>query len=437
VKIAFLPACGSGHLNPMTTLARAMMSRGHEVVVVSVLDAEPFAHAAGLPFVPCCERDCPRGSTIPTTQRVGNMQGDEAMASTFWLIACSMQSAFRDLPRLFRTEAIDAVVIDQIQSELGLVPLYLGLPYVNVSCALHFDMSGNTPLCIYDWPHANTPEALARNREGVRRFQQTIKIGNAAGKAYAEQMGLDIDWADPLATISKLAWVTQVPREFDFDGAVWPKQFHHSGPFNDGVGRIPCEFPWDRLTGEALVYASMGTLQNGIEEVFSTIAEAVRRIPNVQLVMPVGPNVDPNRLAGLRENAIVVARAPQIEILKRAALCITHAGLNTVLETLANGVPIVAIPVTNDQPGVAARVAHTETGRFVPAQQVTAENLAELVHEVLGDSTYGQNALRLSKAITARGGLTLAAQLIEQAFGIKPDVALVSGRRGLEEVSTR
>jgi len=155
------------------------------------------------------------------------------------------------------------------------------------------------------------------------------------------------------------------------------------------------------------------------------------------LVMPVGPNVDPNRLAGLRENAIVVARAPQIEILKRAALCITHAGLNTVLETLANGVPIVAIPVTNDQPGVAARVAHTETGRFVPAQQVTAENLAELVHEVLGDSTYGQNALRLSKAITARGGLTLAAQLIEQAFGIKPDVALVSGRRGLEEVSTR
>src|SRR6266853_6737775 len=55
----------------------------------------------------------------------------------------------------------------------------------------------------------------------------------------------------------------------------------------------------------------------------------------------------------------------RLSLLKRAALCITHAGLNTSLESLAQGVPMVAIPVTNDQPGVAARIAYTKTGEFV------------------------------------------------------------------------
>jgi zeaxanthin glucosyltransferase len=43
-------------------------------------------------------------------------------------------------------------------------------------------------------------------------------------------------------------------------------------------------------------------------------------------------------------SAIVVSKAPQIELLKRAELCITHAGINTTLESLALGVPMVAIP---------------------------------------------------------------------------------------------
>jgi len=434
VKIAFLPACGPGHLNPMTALARATQARGHEVVVISTLDAEPFVHAAELSFLPVCERDSPRGSINAAFQRLGNLQGDQAMAFTFWLIANSVQSTFRDLPRLLKTQAIDAVVIDEIQSELGLVPRHLGLPYANASCALHFDMSGNTPLCVHDWSHSNTPEALARNRQGVQRLQQTIKFGNAAGKAYAEKVGLDIDWSDPLATISKLAWVTQAPKEFDFDGAVWPHQFHHTGPFHDGGGRIPSEFPWDRLTGEPLVYASMGTLQNGIEDVFTAIAEAVNRKPNVQLVISIGTNIDATRIGGLRDNTVVVTRAPQIEILKRAALCITHAGLNTVLETLAKGVPIVAIPVTNDQPGVAARVAHTATGKFVPVQQLTSERLSVLVDEVLENPVYRENALRLSKAIIGRNGLQYAVDLIERAFGIATETTSTIGRNDREVV---
>ena len=77
----------------------------------------------------------------------------------------------------------------------------------------------------------------------------------------------------------------------------------------------------------------------------------------MRLVLSIGPILDPQRIEVLPANAVVVDRAPQIELLKRSALCITRGGLNTTLEAMAQGVPLVAIPVTNDQPGVAARIA--------------------------------------------------------------------------------
>jgi UDP:flavonoid glycosyltransferase YjiC (YdhE family) len=86
-------------------------------------------------------------------------------------------------------------------------------------------------------------------------------------------------------------------------------------------------------------------------------------------------------------------------LLKRSALCITHAGLNTTLEALTQGVPLVAIPVTNDQPGVAARIAYTKTGAFVPLKELTVSRLTLLIDEVLQNPEYRDNANRLRQVI--------------------------------------
>ena len=81
-------------------------------------------------------------------------------------------------------------------------------------------------------------------------------------------------------------------------------------------------------------------------------------IEGVQLVLSTGKNVDINALRPLPANAIVAPSLPQVELLSRASICITHAGINTVLEALSAGVPLVAIPVGFDQPGIAARIAY-------------------------------------------------------------------------------
>src|SRR5262249_36700981 len=117
-------------------------------------------------------------------------------------------------------------------------------------------------------------------------------------------------------------------------------------------------------------------------------------------------------------NAIVVNHAPQFELLQRASVCITHAGLNTVLECLLNGVPQVAIPVTHDQPGVAARIADKKTGLVMPLKDLNASRLGLLLDEALTHSMYRENARYFQKSLAEYSGLSVAAELLENAFGL-------------------
>ena len=89
--------------------------------------------------------------------------------------------------------------------------------------------------------------------------------------------------------------------------------------------------------------------------------------------------------------------APQLELLEKATLMITHAGMNTTMECVKNGVPMVAIPVANDQPGVAARIAWTGAGKFVPLNKLNVMRLREAIKQVFTQNSYKQNTLISSR----------------------------------------
>jgi zeaxanthin glucosyltransferase len=416
MKIGFLTHSVPGHLHPFTALARRVQARGHNVAMIGFLDGEPLVRAAKLPFIPFCEQEHPAGAIREIVDQLSKLKGQEAVEFTFNAFAQFLDAELKHLPRVIKENHIDALVIDESHEGLELVPMHMGIPYVHYSASMHYDFTGNTPLCIFGWPHEDTPEALARNKEGVKNFAAMRAPLLEVIRAYAHQAGLKLYWDDPFARISKLAWLTQTPKEFDFKSSHWPSQFHYTGPAHDGLGRIESDFPWDRLTGEPLIYASMGTLQNGLEPVFTTIAEAVGERPGTQIVMSVGPILEVAQIKSLPKNAIVVNHAPQIDLLKRSTLCITHAGLNTTLESLAQGVPMLAIPVTNDQPGVAARIVYSKTGLALPLPELTTPKLSSLIDEVLADGIYRENAQAMKRAIAKTNGLEKAVDLLEEAF---------------------
>jgi len=408
MKFGFVCLQVPGHLNPLTALARHLQMRGHDVVFLY------SSGAAGLPFIPGEEERILSENRAEMSKK----QGDEALKFSMGLIMSQSESMIKSLPAIVRSNQIDALIIDCVNYYVELAALQLGIPYIHVSAAAHFDYSGHTPLMFYGWPHETNAAALARNRDGAAKFIQMLNETNDGIRAHAAAAGLEIDWDNPHATLSPWASISQVPKAFDFETSHWPAQFHHTGPFHDGKGRESLDFPWDRLTGEPLIYASMGTILNGRADVFRTIIAALAMHKHLQLVLSIGDQLDPRQLGPAPKNAIVINRAPQLDVLKRASVCITHSGLNTVLESLAQGVPQVAIPVAYDQPGVAARIAHHRTGVVTSLDKLTADHLSTLLDEVLNNSAYRNNAQRLQGAIAKANGLSAAVDIIEQALGI-------------------
>jgi MGT family glycosyltransferase len=103
-------------------------------------------------------------------------------------------------------------------------------------------------------------------------------------------------------------------------------------------------------------------------------------------------------------------------LLQKTTLTITHAGMNTTLESLNNGVPMVAIPIANDQPGVASRIVWSGSGEAIPVKKVNVNNLRTAIKKVLTEDSYQKNALRLQAAIKKAGGTKRAIDIVEQAI---------------------
>jgi UDP:flavonoid glycosyltransferase YjiC (YdhE family) len=81
---------------------------------------------------------------------------------------------------------------------------------------------------------------------------------------------------------------------------------------------------------------------------------------------------------------------------------VTHAGLGTVLASLAHGVPLVCIPLGREQPDNAAAVMRLGAGRVVPPA-AGEEAVRDAVREVLADPAYRSAAAAVAATIPAPG----------------------------------
>jgi MGT family glycosyltransferase len=124
--------------------------------------------------------------------------------------------------------------------------------------------------------------------------------------------------------------------------------------------------------------------------------------------------IGPEKLKMLPENVIAVPYAPQLELLQKASLTLSHGGLNTVLDSLACGVPLLVIPIPYEQPAIAERVRWTGAGETLPFSAVHAAQIRAEIQKVLGTAAYADRAKRICGCIRAAGGVNRAADHIEK-----------------------
>jgi MGT family glycosyltransferase len=207
-----------------------------------------------------------------------------------------------------------------------------------------------------------------------------------------------------------LAQISQQPREFDFPRKFLPACFHYVGPLRSPE-RHKVEFPWERLDERPLIYASLGTLQNQKTDLFRCFVEACEGL-DIQLVIA---GRSPESMGPLPENVIAAAYAPQLELLERASLTLTHGGLNTVLDSLSCGVPMILVPLTYEQPAIAARVARVGAGEILCLSHLSPERLRTEICKIGAADAYSVKARAMMASIRAAGGVVRAAEIIENA----------------------
>ena len=161
--------------------------------------------------------------------------------------------------------------------------------------------------------------------------------------------------------------------------------------------------------GLPVVYASLGTVFNNNPGFFRMLFDAVKDLP-VNLVAAVGHAIPPEALNPIPANVSVSAFQPQLDILEKASLFITHAGTGSVMEAIYFGVPMIAVPQMDEQRLTAHRMAELGLGVSLDNQEeITAERLKKEILHVLGSADIQTNMARMQRDMRSDGGYGAAA----------------------------
>jgi MGT family glycosyltransferase len=415
-RVGFITLYATGHLNPSIVLGRALEQQGHEVVFFNILDTNDAIISAGLRLVPFAETEYPVGALRPLMQKTGELSGQAAFAYYVERMILFFSTSFRYLPELIRREKLDLLVIDQVHYGGATIAEHMGIPFVSLANALLVNREDVIPPPVMLWPFDPSPAGIDRNRKGWAGVDQAyallLPVVNEQRRAWnlAEYNNLVEDSFSPLAQIC------QQPAIFEFPRPQAPAMLHFVGHLQDEHLSREVPFSWEWLDGRPLIYASCGTLQNRLEHVFRVIIAACAPL-DAQIVIALGNDaLSPELFGAVPANIKLVAYAPQAELLRRASLCILHAGLNTTLDCLENGVPMVVIPIASEQPGIAMRVTRLGAGTIVPLAEVSAASIGTAVQAVLTQRAYREAAQSVAREIANLHPATEAVRIIEQVL---------------------
>ena len=399
-----------GHLNSFSGLAHELIGRGHEVIFFNVADFAGQVRLRGFRFQAFGELGYPAGTFAERYRDLSRLDGLQAMRASLDILTSQAEALFTKARPVIERAKLDLWVVDQLDYAAATLAAHMQAPFVTVITSLTMHREEGVPGFSGE-PYTDDPAVQERDRRFNEAVLETSKPFRDYIGAYRVKAGLGPFSHENLW--SGLAQITQQPAEFEFPRRKLPACFHFTGPFARQADRPPTPFPWELLNGKSLIYASFGTTQNRNNHLYEAVAKATANL-DVQVVLSLGGAEASELPKELPGNLLVVSYAPQLEILQKAALMITHAGMNSALECLEAGVPMVAVPIAHDQPGVSARIEWTGTGVRIPAQECEPTRLRKAIETVLGQDSFRESARRFRRIIAEADGLRRAAGIIER-----------------------
>jgi glycosyltransferase, MGT family len=175
-------------------------------------------------------------------------------------------------------------------------------------------------------------------------------------------------------------------------------------------------FPFDKIEGKKTIYISLGTINTDFNFFYEMCMKSLADLDYV-VVMSVGKKCDISQWKDIPDNFIIKNFVPQLEILKKASLFISHGGFNSISEALYYGVPTIVIPMMNDQFITARRIVQLGAGISIKMEEIKNNVIRELILKIESDNQYRIASEKISQSFQQAGGYKRAVDLILKFIG--------------------
>ena len=357
----------AGHTNPSLGLVRCLVAAGHEVDYIQAEAFRERVEASGARFVPYDE---PPQSLVPALNEVRN-----------W------GAAYRTVRRIGAN--YDCLIYELLFFPGKALAAELGIPCYRLISTFALNRHLLRVLGQTGGPYLT---ALFRSE----------RLCTALSRLFLPKFSLrEKNLAEALVREAPPHNFIYTLRDFQPEEACFPESnYHFVGPAVDDRAEEPFSF---EKSGNPIVYISFGTLMHADKRFWKKLIAAFAG-KRVEVVCSVGSEKLVRALGDLPSNVRAFAKVPQLTLLSRAALFVTHGGMNSVNEALYYGVPMIVLPFGLDQPLVGRELQRRKLGRVIAPRELTAERLWRTAKELLRDLEAREARLAMKRKMRASGG---------------------------------
>jgi len=382
-NILFFNIPAHGHTNPTVEVVRTLVCRGHRVRYYSFSAFQEKLEAAGAEVVLCDDAMPPAPGDLD--QRVGR-----DFALLMEMVVAVTEKLHDRIAAEIEAFCPDCIVTDSVCIWGKLFARRFGIPMVCSTTTLAFNR----------YTAKLMKQSLADVLLMIAGMPQMMKALRRLETLGYEPKGM----IELLQNDNETDTIVYTSRMFQPMAETFSERYAFVGPSvrparaNPGAKERP------------LVYISLGTVLNKNCSFYKSCMEALCDLP-CDAIMSVGMGTDMSALGNMPANFSVYPRVNQMDVLGRADLFISHCGMNSAMESLYCGVPMVCFPQHAEERAVANRVIELGAGTMLG--RATKKQIRKAVMDVLGQAAYRERAQQLSEDMRNCSGFAGAADHIE------------------------
>jgi MGT family glycosyltransferase len=390
----FLNIPGQGHVNPTLAVAQELVRRGERVIYYLTEEYRAAIESTGAIF---------RGyeSHMGHLQQTAKSTPDSVPANPLPFMMVD-ESAYV-LPQVFeriRADRPDCILYDTMCLWAKIAARSLHVPAVMFRPSYASNGQLNPGRTMGDSPAMNVGNFFAAFAQVDGRLAELCQV-----------YGVEPFRAQEMLLGSEALNIVFIPKEFQPGGETFDEQrFVFVGP---SIQPRPdtSDFPFELLVERTTLYISLGTVFNNQAAFYNMCFAAFKDEP-WQVVLSTGRQVDPTTLDPIPANFLVRPHVPQLEVLQHSSLFVTHCGMNSTMESLYYGVPMVGIPQMPEQMMTAQRIQELGLGTVLDEKTLTVEKLHATIKAAISNADYRTNAQVMQQHVRNAGGYKRAADAI-------------------------